>query len=384
MRYKKITGIFLLVLLFAACLGGNSFLFGRAAGTKVSNPGKTKEDTLWDCVYFGTYYEDGMTEAKKPIKWRVLSVKGQDAFLMSDKILDAGAFHDADEAVSWKDSYLRAWLNGGFYHCAFSKEEKQAIIKTRVVTEKNPDYGTPGGEVTEDFVYLLSVQEVVESAYGFSESGYYGDGLAAKNTAYAASGGTQGKNMRAEGKNDWWWLRSPGFDETHAAQVMETGYLASYGSAVNFEKCGIRPVLHLNLSKSSVWTYAGKINLAGEQIPPQTEKPDPGKTPPKKVKAPKRATLQSVKKSGKKILVKWKKISCNGYQILVSTDKKFKKNKKSFSVNSAKTIKKTIKPWKGNRTYYVKVRAYRKSGKTKVYGTYSKVKKIKYNSGKRK
>lgn len=384
MKYKKITGILLFVLLFAAGLGMGNFLFGEAAVTKVSNPEKTKEDTLWDCVWFGVYYSDGETEAKKPIKWRVLSVKGQNAFLISDEILDAGAFHDAREAVAWKDSYLRAWLNGGFYHCAFSKEEKQAIIKTKVVTENNPDYDTPGKEPTEDYVYLLSAQEAMQSDYGFSASGYHGDGRAAKNTAYAASGGTQGKNMRAAGKNDWWWLRSPGFDEYHAAQVMESGYLANYGSAVEFEKCGIRPVLHLDLSKSSVWSYAGKTNLAGEQIPVKEPKPDPGKNPPKKVKAPKRVVMHSVKKSGKKILVKWKKTSCNGYQILISTDKKFKKNKKSFFVNSAKTVKKTVKPWKGNRIYYVKARAYRKSGKTKVYGIYSKVKKIKFNSGKKK
>lgn len=390
MKHKQITGILLFALLFAVGLGMGNFLFGEAAGAKVSNPESVQGDTLWDCVCFGVYYEDGQTEVKKPIKWRVLSVKGQDAFLISDKILDAGAFHDAKEAVTWKDSYLRAWLNGGFYHCAFSEEEKQAIIKTKVVTENNPDYGTSGKEVTEDYVYLLSAQEAMRGDYGFSPSGYYGDGRAAENTAYAATGGTQGKNMRAAGKNDWWWLRSPGFDEFHAAQVMETGYLANYGSAVDFEKCGIRPALHLDLSKSSVWTYAGKTNLAGEQIlvkepePNPNPNPNPGKNPPKKVKAPKRVVLQSVKKSGKKILVKWKKTSCDGYQILISIDKKFKKNKKSISVHSAKTPKKTIKPWKGNCTYYVKVRAYRKSGKTKVYGTYSRVRKVKFYYGKKK
>lgn len=377
MTDKKIAGRLLLVLLLAVSMGMGVFLFGEAAETKVSGPQKKGEDMIWDCVYFGTYYEDGVADVKKPIKWRVLSVKGQDAFLMSNDILDAGAFHDADEAVNWKDSYLRAWLNGGFYHCAFSKEEKQAIIRTRVVTESNADYGTPGGEECKDYVYLLSVEEAEQSAYGFCESGYYGDGRAARNTAYAASGGTRGGNMRTAGKSDWWWLRSPGIDGAHAAQVMENGYVANYGSAVDYEKCGIRPVLHLNLSQSAVWSYAGKINTAGEEIPVQPPKPD-------KVKAPKKVSLQSVKKSGKKILVKWKKTSCDGYQVVISADKKFKKNKKSFTVQSAKTIKKTIKPWKGNRTYYVKARAYRKSGKSKVYGAYSKVKKIKYHSGKKK
>lgn len=402
MRNKKIIGLLLALFLCVGWMEMQQVLSSEAAQIRPANPQKVNGDVLWDCVWFGEYYLEEGTEVKKPVKWRVLSVDGQDAFLLSDAILDAGAFHDAKEAVTWKDSYLRTWLNGGFLHCAFSLEEKQAILKTNVVTEKNPDYATPGGETTQDFVYLLSAQEAARDAYGFSGSGYYGDGRGAKNTAYAASGGTQGECMRPEGKCDWWWLRSPGFDAYHTAQVLDTGYVASYGSAADYRKCGIRPALHLDLSKTSVWSYAGRTNLAGEQIdlqtpqppadtqPPQKE-PDPEKppkpnpvTPPNNVSAPKRVKITSVRKSGKNILVKWKKTSCSGYQVLISTDKTFKKNKKSYFVHSSKTVKKSIKPWKGNRTYYVKVRAYKKSGKSKVYGDYSQKKSIKYKAAKKK
>ena len=40
-------------------------------------------------------------------------------------------------------------------------------------------------------------------------------------------------------------------------------------------------------------------------------------------------------------------------------------------------MKRTIKKLKVRKTYYVKVRAYKKVGKTKIYGDYSKVKKVK-------
>ena len=52
--------------------------------------------TTWDCIYFGNYWQndtngDGkadQNDQKEPIKWRVLSVNGNDAFLLADKNLD--------------------------------------------------------------------------------------------------------------------------------------------------------------------------------------------------------------------------------------------------------------------------------------------------------
>ena len=40
--------------------------------------------TTWDCIYFGNYYQSN-SSTKEPIKWRVLSVHGNDAFLLADK-----------------------------------------------------------------------------------------------------------------------------------------------------------------------------------------------------------------------------------------------------------------------------------------------------------
>lgn len=64
-----------------------------------------------------------------------------------------------------------------------------------------------------------------------------------------------------------------------------------------------------------------------------------------------------------------------GYQIVYSTDAKFKKGVKKVTVTgTTKTLSKLSK----GKTYYVKVRAYQlDSAKNKVYGSYSKVKKVK-------
>ena len=64
-----------------------------------------------------------------------------------------------------------------------------------------------------------------------------------------------------------------------------------------------------------------------------------------------------------------------GYEIKYSTNKKFKKSVKTVRFTGKS---KTISKLKKNKTYYVKVRAYKKDANgNKVYGKYSKIKKIK-------
>ncbi len=94
---------------------------------------------------------------------------------------------------------------------------------------------------------------------------------------------------------------------------------------------------------------------------------------------PKQASIKKLSSPKKKTLkLTWKKDSkASGYQIVIATDKKFKKNKKVITVKSYKTVSKTITKLKSKKTYYVKIRSFKTSGKTKIYSTYSKVKKIK-------
>lgn len=94
---------------------------------------------------------------------------------------------------------------------------------------------------------------------------------------------------------------------------------------------------------------------------------------------PQQATLKKVISPKKKTLkATWKRDSkATGYQVVIATDKKFKKNKKTATIAKNKTVSKTFKKLKSKKTYYAKVRAYKKSGSKKVYGAYSKVKKVK-------
>ena len=97
-----------------------------------------------------------------------------------------------------------------------------------------------------------------------------------------------------------------------------------------------------------------------------------------KVSKPSKVSIKSAKNSGKKkITVTWKKQSkVMGYQIQYATKSSFKSAKK-VTVKGASKTKTTISKLKKGKTYYVKVRAYVKSGGKTVYGKWSAVKKVK-------
>jgi hypothetical protein len=92
--------------------------------------------------------------------------------------------------------------------------------------------------------------------------------------------------------------------------------------------------------------------------------------------SPKKPAMKSVGVSkGKKLTAKWVKDKrATGYQVQVSTDKKFKKNvKKSSNLKVSKTAY-TFKKLKAGKRYYVRMRSYKKSGKTMLYSKWSSVK----------
>lgn len=93
----------------------------------------------------------------------------------------------------------------------------------------------------------------------------------------------------------------------------------------------------------------------------------------------KKIKLKSVTNSPvRKIKVRWNWYAYgDGYQIAYSTNKYFASNKTKRISAGVFTDAKTIAGLKKGKTYYVKVRAFQKSGGRKYYGAWSNVKKIK-------
>jgi len=107
---------------------------------------------------------------------------------------------------------------------------------------------------------------------------------------------------------------------------------------------------------------------------PEPQEPDLSKYTPAK------ASIKALKATGgKKLKITWKKVkNASGYEVQVSTNKKFKKIDKKASTKKGSKTTVTIKKLKKNKKYYVQVRAYRNvkiDGKTyKVVGKWSKIK----------
>ena len=116
-----------------------------------------------------------------------------------------------------------------------------------------------------------------------------------------------------------------------------------------------------------------------------TVKPSVIPTPVPVVKVPGKAKIKKVykkKKSAKKIKLKIKKIKgAKGYQVAVyKSKKKAKKNKKALVKKYVKNKKKVTvksKKLKGKKKLFIRARAYVLDGNKKVFGPWSKVKKVK-------
>ena len=362
------------------------------------------EKVTWDCIYFGSYYQSS-SEFKEPIKWRVLSVEGNDAFLLADTNLDIMNYDSEFADRTWEQCILRSWLNGydstenvngidytnnNFIDVAFSKDEQNAIFNTYVVNDDN-EFGMKGGNDTVDKDFLLSINEIFTEKYGFLSTNDYDAAKQGFNTQYIASGGTSHynpNNIPAAGKRAYWYLRSPGqTTETIATVTTSVCYYAvSYSRAIS-----IRPAIHLDLSKTNLCEYAGTVCSDGTVgFPTNTETEstnatstidttsattkniNPVASTSSSNKKIARAKIKYAKNITKKsITIKYSKLAnAKKYQIQYALNKKFTK---SVKTKSTRKLTYKIKKLKSKKTYYVRVRGIN----GKVIGKWSNSKKIK-------
>lgn len=254
---KKLTSalaLFLsIILLLSITTGHIPVVAGAdAQNSSLSNPSIDKNGvTTWDCIYFGNYLPIG-GESKEPMKWRVLSVDGSNAFLMADRVLAERSYlaiediGEEEPVFTWETCALRRWLNQDFYQSAFSQEEQAAVLTSTVVNEDNADTGTDGGNDTEDKIYLLSVKEAGKAEYGFD-----------------TDLDKESETREQENYSSGWWLRTPCAGDC-AALVDGWGVVNRTQGTFMSGKRGVRPVLHLNLDNTSVWSKADSVKSSTE------------------------------------------------------------------------------------------------------------------------
>ena len=162
----------------------------------------------------------------KPLEWIIISKTTSMMTLLAKDIICCMEYNEEHENITWEECTLRKWLNGEFYNF-FSNKEKNRIIKTRVKNKDtnfdvdrksaipdNAKHHILGGNDTDDYVYLLSIDEAKSLTTDILKT------------------------------TDWWWLRTPGCSQDNVALVDDGGSVNSNGDWVNNE-LGVRPVLNL-------------------------------------------------------------------------------------------------------------------------------------------
>ena len=177
---------------------------------------KAKKDTA---INIGDIIKLGNCE------WRVLDVQSDRALIISENILEFRKYHNSNKKVTWEHSAMRDYLNNEFLNNTFTAEEQKRIIETIVINNKHPIYGDPDGNDTINKIFLLSIEEAI--AYFTNNSARVAYGI--------------------NGDSDWWWLRSPGYRNSHITFVDFDGNVRVNGVDVGYDDTGVRPALWIKI-----------------------------------------------------------------------------------------------------------------------------------------
>ncbi len=201
-----------------------------------------------DVILFGSYEQDNNAEnGKEPIEWIVLDKKDGKALLLSKYALDCKPYNGITRMtdVTWENCTLRAWLNSDFLHDAFTDSEQKKILPSTLVNKGNPVYGTEGCEDTVDRVFILCLEDVTNTAYGFSGD----DSLIDETRICEATEFAKVNGNFAVGSHQTycvWWVRTPGFVSYAAIKVLKQGKIDKKGMAVTVY-LGVRPAMWVSI-----------------------------------------------------------------------------------------------------------------------------------------
>ena len=278
------------------------------------------DDTItWDCVYFGSYPQQEVTEATdpntykllqnatdwaaddtlllgntkykripkedatgtgaaynqntanayhyfqfQPIKWRVLHVSEGQAYLISELALDTKKYNEEARAVSWDTCSLRSWLNG------YDATQNQPRIDYRSQNFLNTAFNDAEKNAlistVSDAVTILS-EETVNNTTNRQWN------LRNHNTCKASDyAQAMGAHSDAKGICNWWTL-SNGNSGLTAQYVQPSGACYQKGYSIAYRGNALRVAIALDLQKADTWQYAGTVSSDGTVTEPQPTSP---------------------------------------------------------------------------------------------------------------
>lgn len=189
-----------------------------------------------DTIWFGVFPQnDKEGKQKEPIKWRIVSVDGNIATCVTDKIIYSMPFGDGiKDEVLWYGTPMYNWLQDVFRDTAISLEQFAELGSIEITTKE----GANKDVRYSDKIALLTIEEIRSFVNNYS--------LMAKVTEYAKSSGRM--NVDEDGFSHW-WLRSASIDTTYKDTISNKGYKDLCISA-NVNYIGVRPTIYINLDSN--------------------------------------------------------------------------------------------------------------------------------------
>ncbi len=180
----------------------------------------------------------------EPITWKILTSNEDSYLITSEFLLDAGFYAEGTHPSSrYSVSNVREYLNSTFLETAFFKDKGENILTTKVDNSNNI---TPNGnydfssEDTDDKVFILSYNDLLNSEYGFSSENNENNARTAFVTDYARAKGAWCNN---EGIGAY-WTRSPDRNrQEYVYDVTSAGLLRSEYAGSSSE--GLRPCINI-------------------------------------------------------------------------------------------------------------------------------------------
>ena len=230
----------------------------------------------------------------EPLKWRVLDPST--GLVLCESIIDSQAYSNTvyeydrepyyERDAYWNDaehthyandyatSSIRAWLNDDFYSIAFSSSQKAGILTSQL--DNSSAYSASrskyNSETTYDKVFLLSVNEMQNTAYGFPADSDWSYARQTKGSDYAKCQGLE--YLSGECSN--YRLRSAGDNSDCACHVYSGGDLNYSGWMVYFTDYGIRPAIKISNLSSTIPKSGGSGSSSGNSTKTTTAKPAGG------------------------------------------------------------------------------------------------------------
>lgn len=214
-------------------------------------------------IWFGRYPQSDTTgELLEPIKWKLLYKNDDEAFLVSEKILDNVSYNDLGGRRNWETSTVRNWLNDTFIIDDDNKNYFNDIQKG-VIKEKT--LRNSFCLDTNDKIFLMHRDDL----------SYLGNGvpayLYASATPYAKNIYNDHYQLKVyDNGASSWWLRSQS-DTKNYADIIIGDNLVVDQKLLNNNTVGVRPAIYVDLTSRYFRLNNNKVywNLGDVRFKPE-------------------------------------------------------------------------------------------------------------------